>query len=122
MQNSWLKPLSLDDWFRQPEPATRWLVREAIPAESLVMLSGPRKRGFKTFFAMTWAQLLTWGTAYKPFPRWKAEASGRVLFLEQESTSWDNRRRFKNIMAGHGLIDNPEHPKIIQPCSGDFRF
>lgn len=97
---TWLKPLSAEDWFALPEPKTRWLVRGLVPAEGLVMLSGPRKRGFKTWLAMFITVLALTGKQFEGYEWWAADEAVNVMVLEQESTQQDNRRRFQNIMEG----------------------
>lgn len=103
-------PITWDEWQGLPEPKIHWHIRGVAPVESLVMVSGPKKRAYKTFFTMLFSQLALWGIKYKHFPKWGADAPVPVLFLEMESTQWDNRRRFMNIMDGQGLKGAPPAP------------
>ena len=96
----WLQPVLLHEWLAQPDPTVRWLIEGLLPSESLVMISGPRKRAFKTWLAMLLAGMVAGGVSYDT---WKTVSAVPTLFIEEESTTWSTKDRMRKILLGLGL-------------------
>lgn len=118
-----LKPLPLVQWFNIPSKHTSWLLHDFLPAESLVMVSGPRKRGFKTWFALWLSCVLASGQENKAGNRVHKEEdknlgeirpgytflpseANSVLFLEEEGTAIGLKERIGKVLMGQ-LNPNP---------------
>ncbi len=93
----WLCPLQFMTWLDMPDSPVQWLVKGLVPVASLCMLSGPRKRGYKTYLAFLISLLYAYGHKWW---EWEVAEPGNVLILEEESTHAENKRRFRNLMQG----------------------
>src|SRR3990167_3935531 len=118
-QPGWLHPTRFLDWLGQPDPKIVWLVKGLVPASSLCMLSGPRKRAYKTYLAMLIALIHAFGFKWW---EWTAEEPGNVLFLEEESTQGENKRRFRNLMDGIGLTGVKPKGEIFFQLHSRFKL
>lgn len=120
-------PMPLQQWFNIPSRHTTWLLNDFLPAESLVMVSGPRKRGFKTWFALWLSTILASGRAHQAGTRVHKEEdknlselrpgyifapreAGSVLFLEEEGTAVGLKERIGKVLMGQL---NPDPAKRV---------
>lgn len=115
----WLQPVELDDYLEQPDPKVVWLVRGLVPASSLVMLSGPRKRAYKTYFVFLMVLLYVYGM---DFWEWPVEQPGNALILEEESTQAENKQRFRNLKHGLKLHGKKKPGKLFFQLHGRFKL
>lgn len=72
----------------------KWLVDQLIPADSIVLISGPPKRGKKTWLAMTIGMCVA---ANRPYARINPKATGTVLIVEEEGSRAGTQDRLEAI-------------------------
>lgn len=119
-QALWLQPYEFMNWLGMPDPPVQWLIRGLIPLSSLCMLSGPRKKAYKTYLAFLIALIYTYGQRWW---EWTVETPGNVLILEEESTHAENKRRFRNLMDGMKIpAGTPPTGKLFFQLYSRFKF
>lgn len=111
--NPWL-PLDVIKWQRTTPPDTPWLMRGLTPAASIVWVSGPPKKGFKTWWAFVHAQALASGISYGEFI--KPVERMPVLFIEREGTTPGNMSRMRKVQLGCFNVD----PLKADPYDGNL--
>lgn len=107
--SEWLRPIKLHEFLLIPDPPVTWLIQDLLPAESLVMISGPRKRAFKTWLVMLLAGIVGIGTGYD---RWVSGQAVNTLFIEEEGTPWGIKNRFLRILPALGVAPGALTPHI----------
>lgn len=91
-----LIPKLLLDWWQEPVPTAEYLIDGILPTDSVVIVSGPPKRGFKTWLAMLMAGCVATGKDYKVF---KPRAPEPVLFVEEEGGLHGTRKRLSKVFS-----------------------
>jgi len=89
-------PQRIIDWWREPVEDLTWLLDDLLPAGAMVMMSGPRKKGYKTWFSLSMAIAVASGRDYKDI--FKPVEPKRVLFVEEEGTRPDTKDRVAKVM------------------------
>jgi len=109
-------PHRIIDWWREPIEDLTWLLDDLLPAGAMVMMSGPRKRGYKTWLALSMSMALASGRNYGNV--FKPVAPKRVLFVEEEGTRPDTRDRVGKVMR---MLDiNPASLNVSDPFYDNF--
>lgn len=99
--DDWMPP-TLADWLSRTAIAPRWIVPGLVPAESLILVSGPRKLAHKTWFADLLALCVSEGVSYKSAEIFPKEAAP-VLYIEEEGTHAGTRNRLLSMCESLNL-------------------
>lgn len=117
MAEKW-KPnlLPFVDWVNQPMTSGQWLIPDLVPAESICIISGLPKQGFKTWLAMLVAQMCAGGIGYKSEKggEWrKPSYPVPVGFFEEEGSGIASKGRLNKVALG---LDMPiKVDKVLLP-------
>lgn len=93
---------------------------QLVPANSLCMVSGPRKIALKTWFAFDMSLSVATGIAPVGAAHTVSHGGKRVLTLEEEGTGFDTRSRILKLLKGRGV--NGTEGDIYQKLSKNYRF
>ncbi|MGA2261567.1 MAG: DnaB-like helicase N-terminal domain-containing protein [Acidobacteriota bacterium] len=88
-------------------PATRCLIGELIPEESIILQHG-EPRTFKTWAALDECVALATGTPAFGLPRFSADCAVPVLYSSQEDAARETRIRAKALLQGRGINEFPD--------------
>jgi hypothetical protein len=94
----------MNEWWRTQavKPRPRWLLQGLLPAESICWVSGPPKKGFKTWTTFAMAQALASGRPYKFF---RPLQPVPVLIVEEEGNTIDTLSRWRKVELGCFGVD-----------------
>lgn len=97
----WPPPL-LEDWCAQvdSEPTPEWLLKNLVPADAAIIMSGIPKLAFKTWFAFQMVRALASGQKLAALEPVKPV---RCLILELEGPRKQTRSRWRLLENGDGL-------------------
>jgi len=95
---------TLEDWLSASASAPRWIVPGLLPAESLILISGPRKLGHKTWLTDLFALYTSTGVACKSGEILPINAEP-VLYIEEEGSRAGTRNRLLSLRQSLGLKD-----------------
>ena len=95
-------PPALGAWLQQPDPAPRWLLKDLLPADSIILMSGKAKLSKKTWMAFALALAVATGVSYGPFVPVNV-AGEPVLVIEAEGSSPFTKDRWRMLGAGLSL-------------------
>ncbi len=101
--------VSLADFITAEDSETAWLVHNLIPAGGATILAGPAGCG-KSFMLMDLALALATGTEF--LGRYLTTECS-VLYIDEESSPAEIRRRFRRLLAGRGLHQAPQGIAIM---------
>jgi hypothetical protein len=106
-QNWKPKLWSFDEFTNEPLTAGKWLIPGLLPAESIVLLSGLPKQGFKTWLALWLATMVAGRRGYASKEKggiWRQPVrAGRVLVFEEEGAHIASKERLCKVGLGLGL-------------------
>lgn len=99
----WNPPL-LGSWCHavDQEPDPEYLLEGLLPADELVIISGPAKRAMKTYFAIALAGTVATGEEYSELRPVNCDGVPTLMIL-QEGTRKGTRRRFARFSKSLGL-------------------
>lgn len=88
---------SLVDLYHESMPPQRWLIKNMIPAEGVVMIDGAPATG-KSFYSLTMAHSISTGSPW--LNHFEVSQTTNVLIIDKEN----GRRRFQDRMKGLGMV------------------
>jgi hypothetical protein len=93
---------TLVEWLAQTKTRHRWLVPGWVPQDGIVLVSGPRKLGNKTYTAFVCAASLASGKQVFPFSPVKPAP---ILIIEEEGGTAQTSDRWHAIAAAYPGVD-----------------
>lgn len=97
-----LNPTQIHQWLTEPTQNQQWLIPNLLPSGGLTLLSGPPKRGNKTYISL----IATIGLAAnrKVLKQEKVNKKNvPTLFIEEEGASHDLKNRINMVINGYKL-------------------
>lgn len=95
-------PVSRATWEDNVQEQESWLFTDLMPDDANLFMSGPAKRGYKSWLCEFWCQLLSTGGSYGPFQAANKEGVP-VLYLAGEGGRVRTKRRGLWVREGLGL-------------------
>lgn len=94
------RPPLLGTWLERVDAEQAWLIRDFILREGIVLVSGPKKLAYKTWFAFAAALVIASGKAFNLL---QPETQGSVLIIEEEGSSPQTKSRLIALCNGIGI-------------------
>lgn len=93
------QPPMLSTWMETAKDAPRWLINDFLPADTNVLVSGPPKRGKKSYLVFNMAMALATGKTVGPFTPTNPTPQN-VLILEAEGGKREAYQRIMRLCRG----------------------
>jgi RecA-family ATPase len=97
------KPLAdcpLNEWMSKVDDNVQWVIPQFVPKDSLILISGPQKRAYKTWFANAIALSVASGI---PIDELRPLEAGNVLFFQEEGSRLGTKQRVQGICNQYNI-------------------